>query len=101
MNTQYFSIIYISLLLNITNVSLFAHNKKVLLNQLTSPKRTEQIKALRTLITLVQKGKCLDEALTIAQNLSHSTDPLIQDILCDLNNAIAQWCITTIENIFN
>ena len=72
-----------------------------MINAPCSDKREEQIKALKALIVLVQKGKCLDEALTVAQSLSHSTDPLIQDILYDLHNAIAQWCITTIEGIFN
>jgi hypothetical protein len=94
-------LIHFCLLVCMANIACSAPNKKTIQTQVQSDKRTEQIKALQALIVLVKKGQCLDEALTVAQNLSHSTDPLIQDIVYDLNSAIAQWCITTIEAIFS
>lgn len=61
----------------------------------------QHIAVLKTLTEQVKQGKCVDEALTTLYSLLYSQDPLIQEYIDELNHAIAQWCISTIDEIFN
>ena len=60
----------------------------------------QHLALLHALINQVKQGKCIDQALTTLYSLLYSQNPRIQEKINELSHAIAQWCISTIDEIF-